>query len=188
MTATRKFLLVLLCTTASMALAAQDAKDDASKKDETQKDEQKTQTPASGQMPGFFGMPGQGQNPWMFGGTPGGDADKNTDKDGNVKMTEYRIYIGLNDVETREQRFGTERYLETLKDVCRSYKAAFSMDIEEGGCYHEDGEYTEETSLVLVLIDIGRDQVQGIAKDLCTLFHQESVLVTENVIDGRFIR
>ena len=112
----------------------------------------------------------------------------NTDKDGNVKMTEYRIYIGLNDAETREQRFGTERYLETLKDVCRSYKAAFSVDIEEGGYYHEDGEYTEETSLVLVLIDIGRDQVQGIAKDLCTLFHQESVLVTENVIDGRFIR
>ena len=109
-------------------------------------------------------------------------------RDGNVKMTEHRIYIGLNDAETREQRFGTERYLETLKEVCRGYKAAFSVDIEEGGYYHEDGEYTEETSLVLVLIDTDRDKVQRIAKDLCTLFHQESVLVTENVIDGRSIR
>ena len=109
-------------------------------------------------------------------------------KDGNVKMTEHRIYIGLNDTETREQQFETERYLEQLKEVCRGYKAAFSVDIEEGGYYHEDGDYTEETSLVLVLIDTDRDKVQNIAKDLCTLFHQESVLVTEDVIDGRFIR
>ena len=110
------------------------------------------------------------------------------DRGGNVKMTEYRVYIGLNDAETREQKFGTERYLETLKEVCRNYKAAFSVDVEEGGYYHEDGQYTEETSLVLVLIDTDREKVQGIAKDVCTLFHQESVLVTENVIDGRFIR
>ena len=60
-------------------------------------------------------------------------------------------------------------------------QVAFSVDIE-------GGEYTEETSLVLVLIDTDRDKVQRIAKDLCTLFHQESVLVTEDVIDGRFIR
>ena len=109
------------------------------------------------------------------------------DRDGNVKMTEHRIYIGLNDAETRSQTFGTEKYVETLKNVCRSYKAAFSVDIEEGGYYHEDGEYTEETSLVLVLINTDREKVQGIAKDLCALFHQESVLITEDVIDGRFI-
>ena len=112
----------------------------------------------------------------------------NINKDGNVKMTEHRIYIGLNDTETREQKFETERYLEALKQVCRGYKAAFSVDIEEGGYYHEDGEYTEETSLVLVMIDTDRDQVQSIAKEICALFHQESVLITENVIDGRFIR
>ena len=110
------------------------------------------------------------------------------DRDGNVKMTEHRIYIGLNDTETREQKYGTEHYVETVKEVCRNCKVAFSVDIEEGGYYHEDGEYTEETSLVLVLIDIGRDKVQGIAKEICTLFHQESVLVTEDVIDGRFVR
>ena len=52
----------------------------------------------------------------------------------------------------------------------------------------EDGEYTEETSLVLVLINAEQDKVEGIAKDLCRLFHQESVLVTEDVIGGRFVR
>ena len=109
-------------------------------------------------------------------------------KDGNVKMMEHRIYIGLNDTETREQIYETERYLEKVKEICRAHKTAFSVDIEEGGYYHEDGEYTEETSLVLVMIDTDRDQVQSIAKEICALFHQESVLVTEDVIDGRFIR
>ena len=116
------------------------------------------------------------------------DPSPDNSGNGSVKMTEHRIYIGLSDAETREQHFETEKYLETVKDVCRGYKAAFSVDIEEGGYYHEDGEYTEETSLVLVLIDTDRDKVQKIAKDLFALFHQESVLVTEDVIDGRFIR
>ena len=108
-------------------------------------------------------------------------------EDGNVLMTETRIYIGLNDSETREQKFETEKYLGILKDVCRNYHVAFSVDVEEGGYYHEDGEYTEETSLVLILIDAERNTVQEIAKDLRAFFHQESVLVTENRISGYFI-
>ena len=103
-------------------------------------------------------------------------------------MTETRIYVGLNDSETREQKYGTEEYLGMLKDICRNYHAAFSVDIEEGGYYHDDGEYTEETSLVLVLIDADPEVVQKIAKDLCAYFHQESVLITENHVDGCFVR
>lgn len=106
---------------------------------------------------------------------------------GNIRMTESRIYVGLNDTDTREQKYETEKYVGILKHVCRSYHVAFSMDIEEGGYFHEDGEYTEEVSLVLILIDADRDIVREIAKDLCTFFHQESVLVTENQISGRFI-
>ena len=110
-----------------------------------------------------------------------------TDGTGNVQMTETRIYIGLNDTEKREQLYETEKYLGTLKDVCRSYQVAFTVDVEEGGYYHEDGEYTEETSLVLVLIDTEREIVKKIAQDLRTLFHQESILVTEHCIGGYFI-
>ena len=109
------------------------------------------------------------------------------DEDGNVQMTETRVYIGLNDAETREQKAPTEQYLELVKSVCRQYHAAFSVDVEEGGYYHEDGEYTEETSLVLVLIDTDREVVRKIAGDLRTALHQESILVTENLIRGCLI-
>lgn len=115
------------------------------------------------------------------------DLTRSPDQGGNIQMTETRIYVGLNDAETREQIFETEAYVEILKDVCRSHHIAFSLDIEEGGYYHEDGEYTEETSLVLILVEADPDTVQAIAKDLCARFHQESVLITEDRVSGRFI-
>ena len=71
--------------------------------------------------------------------------------------------------------------------MCRSNHAAFSVDVEEGGFYHEDGEYTEETSLVLIFIDAERDVVQRIAQELRVRFRQESVLVTENRISSMFV-
>ena len=104
-----------------------------------------------------------------------------------LHMTETRIYIGLNDVATKEQIHETEKYMSVLKYVCRNYHVAFSVDIEHGGYYHDDGEYTEETSFILQMINADQDVVSEIAKDLCTFFHQESVLVTENHIDGYFI-
>lgn len=104
-----------------------------------------------------------------------------------LHMTETRIYIGLNDSQTKEQIHETEMYMSVLKYVCRNYHVAFSVDIEHGGYFHDDGEYTEETSFVLLLIDVDQNVVNEIAKDLCTFFHQESVLVTENHIDGYFI-
>ena len=109
------------------------------------------------------------------------------DKARNIQMTETRVYIGLNDAVTRSQLYDKETYLSTLKSVCRSFQVAFSVDVEQGGYYHEDGEYTEETSLVLILIDAERDTVQKIAQELRTRFHQESVLVTEDRIRGFYI-
>lgn len=109
------------------------------------------------------------------------------EKSSGLRMTETRIYIGLNDAETKEQKFETEKYLELLKDACRKYNLPFSVDVEEGGYYHDDGEYTEETSLVLILIDAEKSTVKQLSKEICGLFCQESVLVTENIIDGYFI-
>ncbi len=102
-------------------------------------------------------------------------------------MTETRIYIGLNDSETLDQKFETAKYVSVLKNVCRSYKVAFSFTVANGGYMHEDGRYTQETSLVLSLIDADPAVVSEIAKDLCAFFNQESVLVTENEIKAYFV-
>ncbi len=106
----------------------------------------------------------------------------------DFQMSETRIYVGLNDAETREQKYETEEYLAALKDVCKKFHVAFSVDVEAGGYYHEDGEYTEENSLVLILIGTDQETVRKIAGELCTVFHQESVLVTENSVNGFFVK
>ena len=97
------------------------------------------------------------------------------------------IYVGLNDRFTHEQRFDKEKYISILKNVCHSYKTAFSFDVINGGYFHEDGSYVEETSLQLTLLDISDDMVREIAKDLCVFFRQESVMVVYSSPEVEFI-
>lgn len=102
-------------------------------------------------------------------------------------MTETKIYIGLNDAFTLRQEHETERYIGILKNVCRSYGIPFSFSLAQGGYIHENGEYTQENTLVISLIDVPRETVNEVAKDLCAFFHQESVMITEGAVDAYFI-
>ncbi|MBQ5951272.1 MAG: hypothetical protein IJL66_03885 [Lachnospiraceae bacterium] len=102
-------------------------------------------------------------------------------------MRETRIYVGLNDSETLQQEHETETYIRVLRNMCRSYRVAFSFSTQEGGYFHEDGRYTQETSLVLSLIDVPEETAHEIAKDLCAFFHQESVMVTVGEVEAYFV-
>ena len=102
-------------------------------------------------------------------------------------MIETKIYVGLNDAVTKTQLFETEKYIQILRDVCYAYKTPFSFDVQEGGYIHENGEYTKETTLVLVLIDADRKIVDEIARDLCVFFHQESVMITKEYVRTYFV-
>lgn len=52
---------------------------------------------------------------------------------------------------------------------------------------HEDGEYTQENTIVISLIDVKKKLIHEIAKELCALFHQESVLITEGHIRSYYV-
>ena len=54
-------------------------------------------------------------------------------------MIEARIYVGLGDKDTHEQKYDTEKYKEVLKDICKHYQTAFSLQVIEGGYFHDDG-------------------------------------------------
>lgn len=98
------------------------------------------------------------------------------------------IYIGLNDADTGAQKFSTEKYLSILKNVCRNYEVAFSVHTINGGYFHEDGRYTEENTLSLMLMGVPEKTVLEIAKDLCAFFHQESVMVTSAPCKAVFVQ
>ena len=96
----------------------------------------------------------------------------------NGQTIQSTIYIGLNDGDTGVQKFDTEKYLSVLKKVCHNFQVAFSVHRIEGGYFHEDGTYVEETTLALMLMNTPEETVIDIARDLCAFFNQESVMVT----------
>ena len=104
------------------------------------------------------------------------------------EVKQAMIYIGLNDSITHVQKFETDRYISILKNVCKSYKVAFSMNVIDGGYFHEDGSYVEEKTLTLTLLGVEEDMVEEIAKDLCAFFNQESVMVTYSQAKVHFVQ
>lgn len=75
-----------------------------------------------------------------------------------------------------------------MKRACVQYGVPFSFDVINGGYIHDDGEYTEENTIVLTFIDVSQETIDEIAKDLCVFFRQESVLITTSAIQARTIR
>lgn len=103
-------------------------------------------------------------------------------------MLETKIYIGMNDRYSMEQTLEDNTYISILKKVCYHYHVSFSFTVSDGGYFMDNGEYVEERSLILSLIDVDEHTINEIAKDLCVFFNQESVLITENTIHSYFIR
>ena len=98
------------------------------------------------------------------------------------------IYVGLNDSETGVQEFDTEKYLSILKTVCLNYRVAFSVQVINGGYFHEDGRFTEERTLHISLMNVPKQTVEEIAKDLCAFFNQDSVMITSSENSVYFLK
>lgn len=104
-----------------------------------------------------------------------------------TELTETQVYVGLNDSETRRQEHDTDSYVSVMRKVCIKHGIPFSFDVINGGYIHDDGEYTEERTIVLTFFNTPYDTVNTIAEELCSLFHQESVLVTTGLIKTRMV-
>lgn len=103
-------------------------------------------------------------------------------------MKETKIYVGMNSKSSLEQTLDDEKCISILKRVCRHYRVPFSFTISNGGYIMDTGEYVEEKSLIVSLIDVDDKIIGEVAKDLCVFFDQESVLITENEIHSYFVR
>ncbi len=106
----------------------------------------------------------------------------------SIQANQTTIYIGFNDAQTGVQKFESDKYLSTLKYMCRNYKIGFSVQELSGGYFFEDGSYTEENGLMLRLINVPEKTVTELAKDICIFFNQESVMVTTTPTSVVFIQ
>ncbi len=92
-------------------------------------------------------------------------------------LMEARLYVGLSDMEIREQLHDTEHCKGIIKEICKSYRVPFSLQIIEGGYFHDDGTYVDENTLLITLIGAPKKMVSSIASDVCDRLHQESVMI-----------
>lgn len=102
-------------------------------------------------------------------------------------MEKITLYVGLNDSATLEQRFDTEKYVSVIKNICRSYKAPFSLNYIRGGYFGDDGTFVDENSLEISFLAEDDETVDEIAKDICAFFHQESVLIVKQECEIRYV-
>lgn len=105
-----------------------------------------------------------------------------------MTVNRHQIIVGLNDSRTKVQEFSTERLQKIVANVCKGYRVGFSVSGLEGGYFHDDGTFVKENSLCLTLIGSDDAMADEIAKDICAFFNQESVLVTRDTVECRFVR
>lgn len=94
------------------------------------------------------------------------------------KAERYTIYVGLADRNEYEQKVSFEKASSLVSNVCRNYNMSFSLVLQQGGYFHHNGQFVDETSLAVSLINAEQCLVDEVASDLCCFFNQESVMVT----------
>lgn len=94
-------------------------------------------------------------------------------------MKTYQIALGLNDRETKVQKYST---LEAYKIVTNLICAKFGGgSVFEGrGVYtHENGQIISETTLFIMIAGAERSAVMAFCAELREMFNQESVMLSE---------
>ncbi len=100
----------------------------------------------------------------------------------------YTIMVGTNDAKTLKKKVNIETATHIANNCLKAYQTAFSLYIVNGGYIHDNGAYVNEKSLAIVVIDPpSEDVINEIAKDLCSFFNQESVVVTKEDIEYYYV-
>lgn len=89
----------------------------------------------------------------------------------------FTIHVGISDKNTYQQMVDTGVFAKMIQNVCGGYRVSYSTHMQQGGYVHENGEYIQELSAVVILIGATRETVNSVAADLCCFLNQESVLV-----------
>ena len=103
------------------------------------------------------------------------------------KCRRYTISVGMNDKDSHEQRFDSEKIVKLAHNCCRAYGCAYSTSLIDGGYIHENGDYVVEKSIAITLIDPEEAVVEELAKDLCAFLHQESVMISVDEVTNYFL-
>ena len=99
---------------------------------------------------------------------------------------EYWMYIGLNDRDTYQQEITTDEAKVRLSSIFAHHVDGYTMFEASGSWVDEQGEWTEELTLVCVFRGATEEQMQAIMEEVLVDFNQEAVLLERRSSDAAF--
>lgn len=92
-------------------------------------------------------------------------------------MTKYILTLGLNDKDTKLQKFDTITSYKIVEIILKKQTDGYTIYETKGGYKHDDGTFVQETSLRIELLFMTLPQVKAIADNLKRFFNQETIAI-----------
>lgn len=90
-------------------------------------------------------------------------------------MKKYILTIGLNDKDTKLQKFDTITAYKIVENLLKEHTTGYTIYETHGGYLHDDKTFVSELSLRVELMFITRKQIITIIKTLKQVLNQETI-------------
>lgn len=98
----------------------------------------------------------------------------------------YRVYVGLNDVDSGKQEVSLEDARRVIQDIITKKGFGFT-EYCAYGAYTEDGAVNKNDTLVYTLLQINKDEAADVASVIKKELNLDSVLVEEAAANLEFV-
>lgn len=102
-------------------------------------------------------------------------------------MKLYKMYIGLNDKDTKKQIIPTDKAVDKVNGFLNGIKQDCTLYIGNGLYTHENGERVNEKTLILEFMFIDYERIIEIARALKEMLNQEAIALQVLEIDGAML-
>lgn len=89
----------------------------------------------------------------------------------------YKIYVGLNDAESKKQEISTEDAMTLVSLYLANHFEGATVYSGIGVYKHEDGTIVRENSLIIELVYVSEFMVESLVSHCKTILNQESIMI-----------
>lgn len=99
----------------------------------------------------------------------------------------HTLNIGLNDKDTKQQKYDIITSYKIIEDILQQYTDGYTIYETHGGFRHADKHFVQEKSLTVILYDTSDMMIKILVEEIKQILNQESVAVTLEQVNTRFM-
>lgn len=105
-----------------------------------------------------------------------------------ARDVQYVLFIGLNDKYTYEQIIPTDEAVDIVNAIFTRHVGGYTMLHARGGWLDEYDVFTEENTLVYMVVGVDEADIITIMDEVLTALNQSSILIERRLTSGFFYR